>query len=125
MRPPSVTARTPTARTARHSPNAGPPAFGECLAVLAVGVRAVTDGGRIVQERVDPYVQHLRGVPRHLDAPVERRARDRKVAKVRRDEGNDLVAGAGRLHEVGVGLCLLYTSDAADDLLCVDLGGRR
>src|SRR5680860_1333641 len=23
------------------------------------------------------------------------------------------------------GLCLLYTSDAADDLLCVDLGGRR
>src|SRR5450756_2841633 len=32
---------------------------------------------------------------------------------------------------VGMGLytwatdCLLYTSDAADDLLCVDLGGRR
>ena len=25
-------------------------------------------------------------------------------------------------HEV---ICLLYTSDAADDLLCVDLGGRR
>ena len=24
-----------------------------------------------------------------------------------------------------VGICLLYTSDAADDLLCVDLGGRR
>ena len=24
-----------------------------------------------------------------------------------------------------VGFCLLYTSDAADDLLCVDLGGRR
>ena len=23
------------------------------------------------------------------------------------------------------GTCLLYTSDAADDLLCVDLGGRR
>src|SRR5450756_188474 len=26
--------------------------------------------------------------------------------------------------ETGV-TCLLYTSDAADDLLCVDLGGRR
>src|SRR5680860_1489012 len=27
---------------------------------------------------------------------------------------------------VGFGVtCLLYTSDAADDLLCVDLGGRR
>src|SRR5659263_364103 len=24
-----------------------------------------------------------------------------------------------------LGDCLLYTSDAADDLLCVDLGGRR
>ena len=26
---------------------------------------------------------------------------------------------------VTVNTCLLYTSDAADDLLCVDLGGRR
>ena len=26
---------------------------------------------------------------------------------------------------VDAGSCLLYTSDAADDLLCVDLGGRR
>ena len=25
----------------------------------------------------------------------------------------------------GDDICLLYTSDAADDLLCVDLGGRR
>ena len=25
----------------------------------------------------------------------------------------------------GTWICLLYTSDAADDLLCVDLGGRR
>ena len=25
----------------------------------------------------------------------------------------------------GTPACLLYTSDAADDLLCVDLGGRR
>src|SRR5450756_2467884 len=34
-----------------------------------------------------------------------------------------------RLHETISRLCaiacLLYTSDAADDLLCVDLGGRR
>ena len=33
-----------------------------------------------------------------------------------------------RLARPGGGLhrrCLLYTSDAADDLLCVDLGGRR
>src|SRR5680860_910115 len=30
----------------------------------------------------------------------------------------------GHLHRQ-YGRCLLYTSDAADDLLCVDLGGRR
>ena len=35
-----------------------------------------------------------------------------------------LPCAAARVHGQG-GLCLLYTSDAADDLLCVDLGGRR
>src|SRR5659263_346884 len=49
------------------------------------------------------------------------------------------VAGDHQRGDAGVGLhppgqavpavrvvgCLLYTSDAADDLLCVDLGGRR
>ena len=29
------------------------------------------------------------------------------------------------LHANKTRSCLLYTSDAADDLLCVDLGGRR
>src|SRR5665213_3630449 len=31
----------------------------------------------------------------------------------------------GREHGTPFLSCLLYTSDAADDLLCVDLGGRR
>src|SRR5450756_2978432 len=39
------------------------------------------------------------------------------------------VSGIGhvlRVHPLTLGNpCLLYTSDAADDLLCVDLGGRR
>src|SRR5450756_1938329 len=35
-------------------------------------------------------------------------------------------AGAHEMVKLlGVTCCLLYTSDAADDLLCVDLGGRR
>src|SRR5450756_3249336 len=34
------------------------------------------------------------------------------------------IGGIARLHGRN-SLCLLYTSDAADDLLCVDLGGRR
>ena len=34
--------------------------------------------------------------------------------------------GASRGWRISRGCgCLLYTSDAADDLLCVDLGGRR
>ena len=37
-----------------------------------------------------------------------------------------LVGGIGYGQHCGrCCLCLLYTSDAADDLLCVDLGGRR
>src|SRR5450756_754371 len=33
----------------------------------------------------------------------------------------EMIARIGRIARA----CLLYTSDAADDLLCVDLGGRR
>ena len=32
---------------------------------------------------------------------------------------------SGEANAVSYSICLLYTSDAADDLLCVDLGGRR
>ena len=34
-------------------------------------------------------------------------------------------AGRDQTAQHGIHSCLLYTSDAADDLLCVDLGGRR
>src|SRR5450756_3253467 len=37
---------------------------------------------------------------------------------------DDTIRGWRKLFEQR-GVCLLYTSDAADDLLCVDLGGRR
>src|SRR5450756_2057362 len=50
-------------------------------------------------------------------------------------EGNDIAkqiallvhrpGSQGRLPDALSITCLLYTSDAADDLLCVDLGGRR
>ena len=41
----------------------------------------------------------------------------------RPEDGVKLV---GELKQAGLRMiCLLYTSDAADDLLCVDLGGRR
>ena len=38
---------------------------------------------------------------------------------------NDIIYGAHPVEEALKNPCLLYTSDAADDLLCVDLGGRR
>mgnify|MGYP007112061843 CR=1 FL=1 len=54
---------------------------------------------------------------------VERGFRARELAveqgRAAREQGG--VVG----FEAGPGACLLYTSDAADDLLCVDLGGRR
>ena len=49
-----------------------------------------------------------------------------QYAKLRKSQidgramGNYLMAPGMYQHA-----CLLYTSDAADDLLCVDLGGRR
>eukprot|EP00657_Telonema_sp_P-1_P007782 TRINITY_DN27988_c0_g1_i1.p1 TRINITY_DN27988_c0_g1~~TRINITY_DN27988_c0_g1_i1.p1 ORF type:complete len:177 (+),score=27.03 TRINITY_DN27988_c0_g1_i1:258-788(+) len=42
-----------------------------------------------------------------------------------RDPRHDLRKGDLSTRVKGSGSCLLYTSDAADDLLCVDLGGRR
>ena len=45
------------------------------------------------------------------------------------DPGQPGNASGADLRHTGGGrqlrVCLLYTSDAADDLLCVDLGGRR
>ena len=47
------------------------------------------------------------------------------------DQGGDAQANLSLLKQrldliyAGTPTCLLYTSDAADDLLCVDLGGRR
>ena len=43
-------------------------------------------------------------------------------ARLRREDLVHLVTKARRQL---TNICLLYTSDAADDLLCVDLGGRR
>ena len=44
--------------------------------------------------------------------------------RVGQEVGGGLVEAEGDEDEA-FRACLLYTSDAADDLLCVDLGGRR
>ena len=38
---------------------------------------------------------------------------------------NDFIYMGGYGFYVWASYCLLYTSDAADDMQCVDLGGRR
>ena len=43
----------------------------------------------------------------------------------RNNYGKITVRHQGGGHKRQYRICLLYTSDAADDLLCVDLGGRR
>ena len=52
----------------------------------------------------------------------------RRLAELASDNGEQ-VARVRRIHlpveRPRAEGCLLYTSDAADDLLCVDLGGRR
>src|SRR5450756_2996138 len=66
--------------------------------------RSFSGGGRDGHRRTARQRPERRG-PRHL-------VRDRRRRRSRRAEAQ-------------AGPCLLYTSDAADDLLCVDLGGRR
>src|SRR5450756_3125775 len=68
-------------------------------------------------------------VPREAVAEIEAKA-DFDVARVAEIEAttnHDVIAFLTNVAEyVGDSSnCLLYTSDAADDLLCVDLGGRR
>src|SRR5450756_28087 len=42
-----------------------------------------------------------------------------------RVDKSDMKTGGSSSSTAANAACLLYTSDAADDLLCVDLGGRR
>ena len=48
-----------------------------------------------------------------------------KKSSVAADSSTDKLNDEKKLKKDIYPVCLLYTSDAADDLLCVDLGGRR
>src|SRR5450756_2532594 len=75
--------------------------------LLAVGYMA-----NLVRERLHGNVTFF-NVNRHINPT------DVCVASCR------LCAFGKRVRDPKAYTCLLYTSDAADDLLCVDLGGRR
>src|SRR5450756_2006086 len=66
----------------------------------------------------------LERIEKHLDA--KRRIVSRYVAGLSGVPGISLMPRASWASPAWwLYTCLLYTSDAADDLLCVDLGGRR
>src|SRR5680860_1857107 len=70
----------------------------------------IGDGIVVRVGRYGPYVEET--TPAGVDPATGEVAED-ATGESRRATINDDIA------------CLLYTSDAADDLLCVDLGGRR
>src|SRR5450756_2427162 len=97
---------------------AAPPASLRRVPVAAVGRHDLGchGGGGLLRARGPPPLGHRQDV--HIDTPAGLRL-----------VGDQAVQPAGFLLALALavppGDCLLYTSDAADDLLCVDLGGRR
>src|SRR5450756_2455161 len=81
-----------------------------------------------------PADQVASSAVRKVSSPGRRshRARTSRAAQVnarrrrlmRADNSTSGAAGIAQRRRMRY-TCLLYTSDAADDLLCVDLGGRR
>ena len=72
------------------------------VAVEALAVAAVPDRGAVVDERVEPHVRDVRGVPRQRDAPRDRGAADREVAQPLLDDPEHLAALPGRLDRLGM-----------------------
>ncbi len=62
----------------------------------------VGQGRDVVDQRVDPDVDHLLGIPRHGDAPGDRLAADGDVVEAALDERQGLVVTRPGPHPVGV-----------------------
>src|SRR5579862_2007183 len=54
----------------------------------------IAEGGDVVGERVEPYIDDMARVARHRDAPAEAGTRDREVPEAALDEADHLVAPA-------------------------------
>src|SRR5450756_2814173 len=88
------------------------------------GMVATCSEGRLVElegRKDNPYT---RGFICHKERRWVRdlRGQDRLTSPLARRNGKFVLIGWDEALDM---TCLLYTSDAADDLLCVDLGGRR
>src|SRR5680860_1435703 len=100
------------------------------IAVIIAGVALY--GRRQSSKRRDDLHQDLQeqrqDIERREHRLGEREARLDTEGRHLEERADSLVAAESDIDTRRAGLldiCLLYTSDAADDLLCVDLGGRR
>ena len=73
---------------------------------VTLGISAVACIGSLIWFMRSKMLDKL-ALKKDIDSKVDRSAED-----------------SVKVGDIGIS-CLLYTSDAADDLLCVDLGGRR
>src|SRR5450756_1772242 len=85
--------------------------------VVALHVLIPGSVARLPTTRAQPV---LMGRQREGEGPVLRRPLPRVATPADRRVRDTVRPRRAQLQD-----CLLYTSDAADDLLCVDLGGRR
>ena len=93
------------------------------LAALVLAAGVVTKDSELVKSYVPVLLEQLQAmdtaVPKEMPPKAEAKTQDAvKTA-------DDILAVTALDIGQGDSICLLYTSDAADDLLCVDLGGRR
>ena len=70
------------------------------VAPVLVALVGEADAGDVVGQRVDPDIHHVLFVAGHLDAPVERGARDREIAQAALDEAHHLVLARVRSDEI-------------------------
>ena len=62
------------------------------VAPVRIALVGKADAGDVVGQRIDPDIHHVFWVVRYLDAPIERRARDRQIFQAAFDEADDFVA---------------------------------
>ena len=72
-----------------------------------------------MQKYMDDNVGLIKSIPIDAAKRVHKLIKENQYVGLR---STDLIDEIMRIGSIS---CLLYTSDAADDLLCVDLGGRR
>src|SRR5450756_560099 len=103
------------------------PSYADFLLDVA-GTEADARRARYLKTRLQlahlPYVKTFAQFDLRFQPSIdEREIRELQTLRFVHEASNVILLGppgVGKTH-----LCLLYTSDAADDLLCVDLGGRR